>query len=60
MHPQPIILQDPIKQYINNLQPEETEDLNILKVVKELHVLHSIDLLINNQKYIAVILDPGS
>ena len=58
--PQPIILQDFIKQYINNLLPGETEDPDILKVVKELHALRSIDLLIDNQEYIEAILDPGS
>ena len=57
---QPIILQDPIEQYINNLRPGETEDPDILKVAKELHALRSIDLLIDNQEYIEAILDPGS
>ncbi|KAF8225925.1 hypothetical protein L208DRAFT_1304450 [Tricholoma matsutake] len=60
VQPQPIILQDPIKQYINNLGPGETEDPNILKVVKESHALHSIELLIDNQEYIEAILDPSS
>ncbi|KAF8219952.1 hypothetical protein L208DRAFT_1336600 [Tricholoma matsutake] len=60
VQPQPIILQDPIKQYINNLGPGETEDPNILKVAKESHALCSIKLLINNQEYIEAILDPGS
>ena len=58
--PQPIILQDPIEQYINNLRPGETEDPDILKVAKESHALRSIDLLIDNQEYIEAILDPGS
>ncbi|KAF8237605.1 hypothetical protein L208DRAFT_1108457, partial [Tricholoma matsutake] len=58
--PQPIILQDPIKQYINNLGPGETEDPDILKVAKESHALCSIKLLIDNQEYIEAILDPGS
>ncbi|KAF8233206.1 hypothetical protein L208DRAFT_1268098 [Tricholoma matsutake] len=60
VQPQPIILQDPIEQYINNLGPGETKDPNILRVAKESHVLHSIELLINNQEYIEAILDPGS
>ncbi|KAF8240886.1 hypothetical protein L208DRAFT_1230403, partial [Tricholoma matsutake] len=58
--PQPIILQDPIKQYINNLGPGETKDPKILKVAKESHALCSIELLINNQEYIEAILDPSS
>ena len=31
-----------------------------MKVAKESHALHSIDLLINNQEYIEAILDPSS
>ncbi|KAF8229250.1 hypothetical protein L208DRAFT_1287589, partial [Tricholoma matsutake] len=60
VQPQPIILQDPIKQYINNLGLGETEDPEILKVAKESHTLRSIELLIDNQEYIEVILDPSS
>ena len=60
VQPQPIILQDSIEQYINNLHPGETKDPDILKVMKESHVLCSIDLLIDNQEYIEAVLDPGS
>ena len=60
VQPQLIILQDLIEQYITNLCPGETKDPNILKVAKELHALHSIDLLIDHQEYIEAILDPSS
>jgi hypothetical protein len=55
----PIVLSDPFEQYISNLHPGEVQDLDILIVAKESHVLHSINMLINNQEYIEAIVDPG-
>lgn len=54
------VLDDHYDQYVHSLPNGEQPEPEMLMVAKESHALRSIDMLVNNAKYVEAIFDPGS